>query len=169
MESKIQKFKKNNSTINGEKLILFITGMLMLFSISVLTVSCKPNANDALVVEDKQASLDSMKVVIEKQNMELAKQKSIDSMQTIVEQQKHMRQGVVSHNTNTTTTVVEKRKGWSRAAKGAVIGAGVGAVAGSVINKNNHTEGAIIGGLAGAGLGAGTGAIIDSEKAKKGK
>jgi hypothetical protein len=61
-------------------------------------------------------------------------------------------------------TVEQKRKGWSSTAKGAVIGAGVGAVTGAVIDKKHHGEGAIIGGLAGAGVGAGTGAIIDGKK-----
>lgn len=62
-----------------------------------------------------------------------------------------------------------KKKGWSGAAKGAVIGAGAGAVAGAVIDKNNRGAGAVIGGLSGAGVGAATGAIIDHNKKKKKK
>ena len=57
-----------------------------------------------------------------------------------------------------------KPKGWSKAAKGAVIGAGTGAVAGGIIGKN--AKGAVIGGLVGAAAGAGTGAIIDAKKKK---
>jgi hypothetical protein len=45
-----------------------------------------------------------------------------------------------------------RRKGWSKAAKGAVIGGVTGAVAGAVISKNK-TKGAIIGGILGAGGG----------------
>ena len=63
-------------------------------------------------------------------------------------------------------TAEQKKKGWSGAAKGAVIGAGVGAIGGAVIDKKKPAQGAIIGGLAGAGLGAGTGAILDSKKNK---
>jgi hypothetical protein len=48
----------------------------------------------------------------------------------------------------------EQKKGWSKTAKGAVIGGVVGAGAGAVINKKNRTKGAIIGGAAGAGAGA---------------
>ena len=136
-----------------------------IFTTALLVVSCKPNANEAGVVEEnKQATIDSMNVVLAKQKMELAKQKSIDSMQTLVNQEKNSKPKVVYHNTNTTTE--EKRKGWSGAAKGAVIGAGVGAISGAVIDKKKPAEGAIIGGLAGAGLGAGTGAILDSRKKK---
>ena len=171
MKSSIQHFEKNNSKALAEKVVFFFTIIALFFTMAVLTVSCKPNANEAGVAGDpKQASIDSMQVVIDKQNAQIAKQKTIDSMQAIVDREKqqarHSRQVA---NQTAAAAPAEKRKGWSRAAKGAVIGAGVGAVAGSVINKKNHTEGAIIGGLAGAGVGAGTGAIIDTEKAKKGK
>ena len=47
---------------------------------------------------------------------------------------------------------VEKKKGWSDAAKGSAIGAGGGAIAGALIDKR-HGQGAIIGGLVGAGAG----------------
>jgi hypothetical protein len=139
--------------------------LVSLALIGLLLTSCKPQiADKAGIVDDaKQVTIDSMKVEMAKQEVEVAKQKSIDSMKVVMSQQ-HQSSGrnTVTH---TTTTVTEKRKGWSRAAKGAVIGAGVGAVTGAVISKNK-TEGAIIGGLAGAGLGAGTGAILDSEKNK---
>lgn len=140
--------------------------LIIIITLAFTMFSCKDTKDQALVVEeDKQAVIDSMNVVLEKQKMELAQQKSIDSMQAIVESQKRSNRVATTH---TTTTVVEKRKGWSRAAKGAVIGAGVGAITGAAVSKKKG-EGAIIGGLAGAGLGAGTGAIIDSEKAKQGK
>lgn len=45
------------------------------------------------------------------------------------------------------------KKGWSRKAKGAVIGGGSGAILGAVINKNNRLVGGAIGGALGAGLG----------------
>lgn len=144
--------------------------MKQLFLIATVTlslISCKQTANEAGIVEDsKQATIDSMNVVMEKQKAEIAKQKTIDSMQAVAKSQKP----VVIHNTvpaQAATPAEAKRKGWSGAAKGAAIGAGVGAVTGAVVNKKNAGAGAVIGGLAGAGLGAGTGAIIDSEKKKK--
>lgn len=55
-----------------------------------------------------------------------------------------------------------KKKGWSSAAKGAVIGAGAGAVTGILVDKKD-ARGAIIGGV----LGAGTGYVIGRSKDKR--
>ena len=57
--------------------------------------------------------------------------------------------------------VPQRRRGWSAKAKGAVIGTGVGALTGAVVNGRNRAAGAVIGGLLGAGAGTGIGAIID--------
>jgi hypothetical protein len=56
-----------------------------------------------------------------------------------------------------------KKKGWSKAAKGAVIGGVVGAGAGAVINKKNRAAGAVIGGVLGAGAGYGIGRGMDKK------
>jgi hypothetical protein len=45
------------------------------------------------------------------------------------------------------------KKGWSRKAKGAVIGGGGGAILGAIIGKHNRLAGGAIGGAIGAGLG----------------
>lgn len=58
--------------------------------------------------------------------------------------------------------VAQRKRGWSKAAKGAVIGAGTGAVAGAIISKKKGL-GAVIGGVVG---GAG-GYIIGRSKDKK--
>ena len=57
----------------------------------------------------------------------------------------------------------EKKSGWSKTAKGAVIGGVAGAGTGAVINKKDRVKGAIVGGV----VGAGTGAIIGNEMDKK--
>ncbi|HVF80290.1 MAG TPA: glycine zipper domain-containing protein [Flavisolibacter sp.] len=62
-------------------------------------------------------------------------------------------------STNTST----EKKGWSKTAKGAVIGGVVGAGTGAIVNKKNRAAGAVIGGV----LGAGTGAVIGNEMDKK--
>ena len=62
--------------------------------------------------------------------------------------------------TETTTTT---KTGWSKTAKGAVIGGVVGAGTGAVVNKKNRAAGAVVGGV----VGAGTGAIIGNELDKK--
>jgi hypothetical protein len=55
------------------------------------------------------------------------------------------------------------KKGWSKTAKGAVIGGVAGAGTGAVVNKKNRAAGAVIGGV----LGAGAGAVIGNEMDKK--
>ncbi|HEY1112559.1 MAG TPA: YMGG-like glycine zipper-containing protein [Chitinophagaceae bacterium] len=57
----------------------------------------------------------------------------------------------------------QKKEGWSKAAKGAVIGGAGGAVAGAVINKKNRAVGAVVGGI----LGAGGGYVIGRQADKK--
>jgi hypothetical protein len=62
---------------------------------------------------------------------------------------------------NSESSNAAKKKGWSKAAKGAVIGGVVGAGAGAVINKKNRGAGAVIGGVLGAGAGYGIGRGMD--------
>ena len=66
-----------------------------------------------------------------------------------------------SSSSGTVATAPAKKEGWSKAAKGAVIGGVTGAAAGAVIGKN--AKGAIIGGV----IGAGGGYIIGRSKDKK--
>lgn len=58
---------------------------------------------------------------------------------------------------------VSEKKGWSKAAKGAVIGGVTGAAAGAVINKKNRAVGAVIGGVIGAGGGYVVGRGMDKK------
>lgn len=69
-----------------------------------------------------------------------------------------------TQNTPVVSAPVEKKKkGWSKAAKGAVIGGATGAVAGAIIAKNNRAAGAVIGGAVGAGVGYGVGRSKDKK------
>lgn len=56
-----------------------------------------------------------------------------------------------------------RKKGWSKAAKGATIGAGSGAVLGAVINKKNRVLGGVVGGVIGGGVGYGIGRGMDKK------
>ncbi|GAA6766768.1 YMGG-like glycine zipper-containing protein [Flavobacterium johnsoniae] len=142
-------------------------GLYILFAVILIT-SCQNQSKEDLN-KAKQASIDSMKV-------EINKQRVIDSMKTemakIKEEQKAESQKekvvVVQQPANgqAVPAATAKKKGWSATAKGAVIGAGVGAATGAIVSKKKG-EGAIIGGLAGAALGTGTGAVIDSKNKKK--
>jgi hypothetical protein len=130
--------------------------LLLITAFTIALVSCKNTDTKGVVVDDThQTTIDSMKTVAEKQHI-------IDSMTMVNKNSQPQKEVVIVHDQQATVTTT-KRKKWSRAAKGAVIGAGVGAITGALVDKK-HGEGAIIGGLAGAGLGAGTGAIIDDSK-----
>lgn len=63
---------------------------------------------------------------------------------------------------NSETAAPAKKKGWSQAAKGAVIGAGAGALGGVLLDKKDG-RGAIIGGV----VGAGTGYLIGRDQDRK--
>jgi outer membrane protein with glycine zipper len=68
-----------------------------------------------------------------------------------------------STSTGSSSSGTTEKKGWSKTAKGAVIGGVAGAAGGAVINKKNRAAGAVIGGV----IGAGTGAVIGNEMDKK--
>jgi hypothetical protein len=70
--------------------------------------------------------------------------------------------GTVSNGSGETAQV-EKKEGWSKAAKGAVIGGVAGAAGGAVINKKNRVAGAVIGGVIGAAGGYGIGRTMDKK------
>lgn len=70
--------------------------------------------------------------------------------------------GTRSSESANTAKAPEKR-GWSKAAKGAVIGAGTGAVVGAVVNKKNRVVGGVVGGVAGGAVGYGIGRHLDKK------
>jgi uncharacterized membrane protein len=61
------------------------------------------------------------------------------------------------------TPPAKKKKGWSKAAKGTAIGAGVGAAAGAIIVKKNRGLGAAAGAVIGGGAGYGVGRSMDKK------
>ena len=64
---------------------------------------------------------------------------------------------------NNTPAAAPKKKGWSKAAKGAVIGGAAGAVTGAILDKNHRGAGAVIGGVVGGGVGYGVGRAKDKK------
>jgi hypothetical protein len=67
----------------------------------------------------------------------------------------------VNETTQPTKPVAQKK--WSKRAKGAVIGAGSGAILGAVIVKKNRPLGAVLGGVVGGGIGYGIGRTMDKK------
>jgi uncharacterized membrane protein YeaQ/YmgE (transglycosylase-associated protein family) len=65
--------------------------------------------------------------------------------------------------TSETIPQIEEKKRLNAVTKGAIIGAGVGAVAGVIVSKKKG-KGAIVGGILGAGAGAAAGKVIKNKK-----
>lgn len=136
---------------------------------SAVLFSCHNSADQAAIEAAKQEAVDSVTTA------NAIKQQVIDSMKEVKAAARERHAAVASQsssaNTSTseapaTTTTTTKKKGWSHTAKGAVVGAGAGAITGALVNPD-HVKGAAIGTLIGAGVGAGTGAIVDHAKKKK--
>jgi hypothetical protein len=130
--------------------------ILFFVSIPLLLAACHSGPSEAEKAAQaaliRQHTIDSMNLVESKKREEALKKERDEARVAAAE----------SGPTQPENT--KKKKKWSNTAKGAVIGAGAGAVAGAVLDKNNRGAGAVIGGLAGAGVGAGTGAVIDHKK-----
>lgn len=161
---------------------------VLLFAGLAATSSCSNSAAER-EKQAQQRALDSMK-------MELANQKRMDSMREVVRLQQQAidsindarqreavaarsvsRRSAPSRSYSSASTQYtgagqvapvqqQQKKGWSAKAKGAVIGAGVGAVTGAIVNDRNRAAGAVIGGVTGAAAGTGVGAIIDKKKGR---
>lgn len=130
---------------------------------------------EAQIKNAKQEVIDSMKI---EAKVETAKQFTRDSLKDakkpkLYSERKISKSSPDSYvSTSSTpppvTTSTKRKRKISRPVQGALIGAGVGAVSGAIINKNDRGKGAIIGGIIGAGVGAGTGVVIDNNQKKKG-
>jgi hypothetical protein len=112
--------------------------MILIFAISSMFVACKNS-------QEKTAGSDT----------------STQPPPPVVDQKPVIVQKEVRY-VNTPAPVQQKR-GWSKAAKGAVIGGGSGAVVGAVVSKNDRGKGAAVGAV----LGAGAGYIIGRNKDKR--
>lgn len=158
---------------------------IIIFAFIPFVFACtdsKKNNNSAEIAQAKQAAIDSVKQA----NLISQQQKTIDSLKNVavINNQKETtkttpdkatvgsKNGYVSSKSSVPATPVgystTKKKKLSNTAKGAIIGAGVGAVTGAVVAKKKG-QGAIIGGVVGAGTGAGVGAIIDKKQKEEPK
>ena len=143
--------------------------MKQVFSLLVmasLLSACNGGAEKAAEAQRaKQKTIDSLSAV-------LVKQKAIDSMKAVMALREKKNTHVIETHEIVNTSeqpAKEKKKGWSHTAKGALVGAGAGAITGAIINHKDPVKGAAIGTVVGAGVGAGTGLIVDKSVAKKKK
>ena len=151
---------------------------LLILSAIVLATSCKSKtrvledtslqvtdsiANQATINElpEKETTLAAEPVAVAKKKAP-AKQAATKSTTSNSTSTNSTSTSSTGNGTETTTTTTQK-SGWSKTAKGAVIGGVVGAGTGAVVNKKNRAAGAVIGGV----VGAGAGAVIGNEADKK--
>jgi uncharacterized protein YcfJ len=120
--------------------IQFMKKMILVLAVSSMFVACKDNtektAGETTTTEQSVAPVTTQKPVVVRETRYV--------------------------NTQPAPAPVQQKKGWSKAAKGAVIGAGSGAVVGAVVSKKKGTGAAI-----GAAAGAVGGYIIGRSKDKK--
>ena len=118
-----------------------------------------------LPVKDSQITEES---VPEKKVTATSKKTSTKSKTTVNTQNESSNNNTAAADNNATqdgsaSTETAQKKGWSKTAKGAVIGGVVGAGTGAIVNKKNRAAGAVIGGV----IGAGAGAVIGHQMDKK--
>lgn len=153
-----------------KKVILILMTLPVIYSCNT-----KSNNNGADITKAKQAAVDSMKQV----NLISQQQRQIDSLEMAAKPNTTNTNATTgnaytasSRSTTPSTPVsyasTQKKKKMGNVAKGAIIGAGVGAVTGAVVSKKKG-QGAIVGGVLGAGAGAGVGAIINKKQQQKEK
>ncbi|WP_411272936.1 YMGG-like glycine zipper-containing protein [Daejeonella sp.] len=152
--------------------------ILLGFAFAAIVAGCNNNANevasanavrDSIRIADEKAKLDSFEraEIAEKAAAvavanERSKAKSTSSKRS--SSNTSNRAGYISDNGNVvyTTPQEAKKRGWSSAAKGAVIGGVVGAGTGILVDKKDG-RGAAIGGV----VGAGTGYVIGRSRDKR--
>lgn len=139
----------------------------MLFAASVVTACNTQSDKQEAVLKAQQKTIDSMRVAMEKRAI-------IDSMNAVnarreeAQKWEDVEKNEATNHTHAvaSTPAAPARKKWNHTAKGAVVGAGTGAITGAIVNRKRG-EGALIGSLIGAGVGAGTGALVDHTKKKR--
>ena len=152
--------------------------ILLGFAFAAIVVGCNNKTNDvasanavrdSIRIANEKAKLDSFenaeaeeKIAAAAVAKERASAKSSTSRSTA--RSSSNRAAYVSDNGNVvyTTPQEAKKRGWSAAAKGAVIGGVAGAATGVLVDKKD-ARGAVIGGV----VGAGTGYVIGRSKDKK--
>lgn len=121
----------------------------------------------AIIAVKDSLKLDSFKraetaAAKEKEEQRLAKVKEEKRMLLLAEKNEAAAARSSARSYNNETVAPTKKKGWSQAAKGTLIGGVAGAVGGALIDKKAG-RGAIIGGA----VGAGTGYVIGRSQDRK--
>jgi hypothetical protein len=118
---------------------------IMIFSVAALMAACNSNPKTATPESKAKETPKTTTATTKKAESSTATPVSTGEM------------------TSESDNAAKTKTGWSKTAKGAVIGGVVGAGTGAVVNKKNRAAGAVVGGV----VGAGAGAIIGNELDKK--
>lgn len=151
-------------SLNSKTMKYILSVLAIVFTLS----SCSNNAKEEALIKQKTIAavkdslkLDSFKRVEEKKKQdEIVAARVREEKKTLLLSERN--DPAPQPRQYSETTAPAKKKGWSDAAKGTVIGAGAGALGGVLIDKKDG-RGAIIGGL----VGAGTGYLIGRDQDRK--
>ena len=141
--------------------------ILIVFAFAAIVSGCNSNANENAKIDQDSIrmahELDSFKRAASADSAAAALAKERTTTKTQF-QSSGSTSGSGSSSTSSTsqTSTETQKKGWSSAAKGAVIGGVIGAGTGIIVDKKDG-RGAAIGGA----VGAGTGYVIGRERDKK--
>ena len=149
----------------------------ILFAASVMVACNTQSDKQEALLKSQQKTIDSMRVAMEKQaiidsmNALQAQREEAEKWEDIEKNEATSHTQAVSSATTAAApapahAAAPAKKKWSHTAKGALVGAGTGAITGAIVNKK-RVEGALIGTVIGAGVGAGTGAIVDHTVKKR--
>lgn len=141
---------------------IYFLAVCVTIAVAACTNNPKPAETTTLLQSDSSFVLQP--------ELPVAKEEAASLVRPVDEKRVYARKAQTSSSTTTNSSstsgssnTAATKKGWSKTAKGAVIGGVVGAGTGAIVNKRNRAAGAVIGGV----LGAGTGAIIGNEMDKK--
>ncbi len=139
--------------------------LLTALSLVAVMASCKSKTETIADQAKVLSATDSIEFAnFQAWKQQQAETKAINDNRTV--RYVERRQSTVANSapaSNTNTTTAAKKKGWSKAAKGAVIGGVSGAVIGGVVSKRNRAAGIAIGGVLGGGVGYGIGRTMDKK------
>lgn len=137
--------------------------MLIILAFTAIVAGCNSNANEnAKIDQDSIRMAEQLDSFKRAELAEQQKQIADEAAATAVAREKANTQVRASSSESSSSIATTQKKGWSSAAKGAVIGGVVGAGTGVIVDKKDG-RGAAIGGI----LGAGTGYVIGREQDKK--
>ncbi len=138
--------------------------LIIALALATTLASCNSNEKikaDALKQVKDSLRLDSFNRA-EAKEVEIAKEKELALASQSAASKSSSRRTYVKGESETYTNAAPAKKGWSKAAKGAAIGAGAGAVTGIIVDKKDGRGAAV-----GAVVGGTTGYIIGRSKDKK--